>query len=337
MYAQALIPALFILALQNPGARPTEDKPAPTPVPTPAPAEQDTPSTTETDGTSTAVSEAEAAAERDRYEAECFTTCDYNGDGWIAYREGQCSLLMTRASFAQYDNDSDGRITRDEFGQRYRELLDRTGAFRRPTPEGVTITQPTQPDAPLGSPENPVDLAALIAGAAAATPATPETFVGKYDVNIDGRLSADELVTASKALGFEGMPAASIMTTLDLDKSGFVEPPELKSALNALGLLTAAGAAPPLPKAKSIEELFGESKSRESYAGSTPRPPYIKGPVRPFRRLDVNDDGFVQLEDLEMLAISAHPRIRPAAVIASLDLNADGQLSKEELAAALDG
>lgn len=324
MHAQALIPALFLLALQTPGERPAD-------------APQEGKPATEADDASVGVSEAERAAERARLESEYFTTSDYNGDGSITYREAQAALTLTRASFAQYDNNGDGRISREEFGQRYRELLERTGAFRRPTPKGVTPTAPDEPEAPLGSPENPVDLSALIAGTSAPLPATPETFVSQYDENIDGRLSGPELASASEALGFSGMDAASILATLDADKSGYVEPPELESALNALGLLHAAGAAPPAPKPKSIEELFGEAESRASYAGSTPRPPFIKGPVRPFRRLDIDDSGSIELADLKLLAVSAHPRIRPAAVIASLDLDGDGQLSKAELDAAFDG
>lgn len=278
----------------------------------------------------------EAAAERARLEEEYFATCDYDSDGWISFREGEAALLLTRTSFAQYDLDRDGRVTREEFSKRFLELLDRTGAFRKPTPKGL---KPAEPGAAApGSPENPLDLAAILAGTSQPAPSsTPETFVRKYDKNIDGKLDANELVGASETLGFAGLSGSKLLSVLDKDGSRFVEPKELEGALDALGLLSASGAAPALPKPKSIDELFGGSEPRISYPGATPRPPFIQGPVRPFRRLDLDDNGQIEVSDLDTLAMSAHPRMRPAALIATLDLDGDGALSAAEFAAAFDG
>jgi len=286
-------------------------------------------------GTSAQPQDPAADAERARLEAEYFQTSDYNTDGWISFREGEAALQLTRTSFAQYDLDRDGKISREEFGRRYAELLDRTGAFRRPTPEGLKPAGPST--APLGSPENPLDLAALLTGKAALpTGPTPETFVGKHDENMDGRLDASELANAGAALGFAGLSGPKLLGALDADRSGFVEPAELAKALATLGTMSAAGAAPALPKAKSIEELFGGAEPRVSYPGSTPRPPHIKGPVRPFRRLDIDDDGRIEATDLDKLGVSAHPGIRPEVVLATLDQDGDGALTAAELAAAFD-
>lgn len=324
MYAQALIPALLLLCIAPPVSLPRQEQEQ----------EQTPPDEPETP---VPVLDPKVEAERLQLETEYFATTDYNGDGWISYREGQSALLMTRASFAQYDIDGNGRVTQEEFKRRYRELLDLTGAFRRPTPQGVSIPDQNPVGAEVADSDRPIDLASLLAETTGPLFTSPEAFVGEYDENVDGRLSAQELVKASEALGFDfGASGEATLATLDKDGSGFAEPSELAGALAAFGIMSAAGTAPTLPKAKSIEELFGGGEVRKGYAGSTPRPPYFKGPVRPFRRLDINDSGAIEVVDLEKLSVSAHPRIRPAAVIATLDLDGDGELSQDEFAAAFD-
>ena len=104
-------------------------------------------------------------------------------------------------------------------------------------------------------------------------------------------------------------------------------------------------AAPSLPGRQAIvfvaqrlvvEELFGHAEPRKLAPGAAPLPPHIAGPVRPFRRLDLDDDGALELADFDGLSISAHPRVSPGAVIATLDLDGDGALSPDEFAAAFD-
>jgi len=273
-------------------------------------------------------------ADRAQLEVEYFAIMDFDENGWISFREGEESLSMTRTSFLQYDTDQDGRITPEEFGERYDELLDRTGGFPKPRPQGPAPTLGPEP-----VPVTPGNLDAIL-GTLPPAPApavTPESFVNQYDLNVDGRLSGLELTEASRALGFGGLNGNAVMPLIDTNGSGFVEPAELSTVLKDLGLLGATGTLPNEPKARTVEELFGHAEPRDMSPGAAPLPPHIAGPVHPFRRLDLDDDGALELADFTGLSISAHPRVSPGAVIATLDLDGDGALSPDEFAAAFDG
>ncbi len=259
----------------------------------------------------------------DAQEGEYFATCDYDENGWISYREAEASLHLNRDGFAQYDADNNGQVTRDEFNTRYRLLLKRVGSFRIPTPESVT--------------QVPVGAVPLSMQPVTALPNTSQAFVGLYDKDVNGMLNLAELTSASTALGFPGIPPTAILAKLDLNKNGSVEPPELEGVLAALHILDAASLVSLGAKAGSIEELFGGTTPRPYFTGGTPQPPTIKGPVLPFRRLDLDNDGFIDVDDLEQLSLSAHTVVRPSAILAGLDRDADGKLSPEELLAAFDG
>lgn len=259
----------------------------------------------------------------DVQEAEYFKTCDYDENGWISYREAESSLHMNRDGFAQYDADNNGQVSQQEFNDRYRELLVRVGTFRTPTPKGVALV-------PAGS-------VAVTLEPASTLPSTSQAFVGLYDKDADGKLNVAELELASQALGFAGLSPSAVLGKLDIDKSGTVEPAELQTVLDALNVLDAASLIPLGTKASSIEELFGGNEPRPYFTGATPRPPRIGGPVVPFRRLDLDNSGFIDIADLEQLSLSAHTVVRPSAVLAGLDLNGDGRLSPEEMKAAFNG
>src|SRR5688572_11483490 len=77
-------------------------------------------------------------------EEEFFKRCDQNGNGWISLREGQDSLGLDAASFKAYDGDLDGRISREEFGERYRLSVSRVGAFKPPTAVPSSVRAPTR-------------------------------------------------------------------------------------------------------------------------------------------------------------------------------------------------
>ena len=69
---------------------------------------------------------------------------------------------------------------------------------------------------------------------------------------------------------------------------------------------------------------------REVTLGSTHLPPHIPGPVIPFRRLDLDDDGFITTEDLLALQSPLRLEVRAGAVVAGLDLDSDGRVSLPE-------
>ena len=87
--------------------------------------------------------------------------------------------------------------------------------------------------------------------------------------------------------------------------------------------------------AGSIKELFGARELREERPNTVPLPPRIQGPVAPFIRLDIDDDGQITSDDLEWLARPIHLDVRFPAVSAILDTDHDGGVSPAELRASM--
>jgi len=178
--------------------------------------------------------------------AAYFNIADYNGDGWISYREGRESLTLDRDRFARIDKDSDGRIDRQEFQEVFEMSIRKVGDFPAPKPD------------PEGG---PVEL--------------PE-------------FDADAF-----AHGADFHPAAS------------------------------------------IDELFGRAELRTLEEGATRQPPFIAGPIPHFRRLDLDLDGEITNKDLDELLrpMQVHTRVR--AVIAIMDTDESGGISRTEFDAAM--
>ena len=85
----------------------------------------------------------------------------------------------------------------------------------------------------------------------------------------------------------------------------------------------------------SLEALFDQVEPRKRSAEPTPYPQRLRGPVSTFRRLDFDRSGGIGVDDLEALQRPLQIPIRASAVIATLDLNGDGELSLEEFAASM--
>ena len=64
-----------------------------------------------------------------------FQTCDYDGGGWLSFRELQASIAIDRDEFFAYDRDRDGRVGPREFTARYDDVVAKSGAFRLPKPK----------------------------------------------------------------------------------------------------------------------------------------------------------------------------------------------------------
>lgn len=63
-----------------------------------------------------------------------FQVADYDGDGWISWREAQRSLRLDKLRFEQIDANGDGLIDREEFLAAFRRTVERLGAYPPPIP-----------------------------------------------------------------------------------------------------------------------------------------------------------------------------------------------------------
>ena len=107
------------------------------------------------------------------------------------------------------------------------------------------------------------------------------------------------------------------------------ELPRLATFLMPLGEATAR---PQRPDASTADDLFGTPID----LGET-NAPRIIGPVSPFRRLDVDNDGFVTIDDLQRLEGRSFSLLSLEGVLSTLDLDADGRLSEAEFLASMTG
>lgn len=250
------------------------------------------------------------AALHARLEVEYFLASDLDGNGWISFREASKALRIDRREFFVFDADRDGRIMREEFEARYRSTVKAVGSFR----------PPTSPDKELFTETEGTPLA--------------------YDFNGTGSLEEGELGAFLVAKNIE-VPADALLSLLDKDESHALEPVEFADIVATLTPLMPAlaepadGTEPEPEKPRTIDELFGVSVKREVGFGTTPLPDRIEGPVSHFRRLDFDNDGWLEEEDLLSLLRPTRVEVRAAAVLAALDRDGDGRLSPAEFAAAM--
>lgn len=255
-----------------------------------------------------------AAAPQDAIDRELlrgyFATCDGDGNGWLSYRECRDSLSLDRAGFAAFDRDADYRVAPEEFDANYAEVTSRVGSILIP----VAVRAP-KVDVPRG----------------------PKALLAAYDRDGDDGLQPSELMLLFEDYGRAHLPVDTVMANLDDNGDKRIADVELERASRLLSSLYAAGlpTAEPGPIYESLDQLFGRTIERPAAIDASRQPPLIVGPVLPFRRLDLDGDGGIDLEDLYRLMTPITPSFSIGAIHAGLDADEDGRIDRAELAQAL--
>ncbi len=234
-----------------------------------------------------------------------FGASDYDGNGWISYREANEAFGTDRPGFAIYDTDHDGRISIEEFTKRFDDIKAKTGGVKPPKTKSPEKLVPSR---------------------------NAEQLRNAYDANGDHALDLAELQKLVKDYNREQIPPEIVLEKLDRDNSGKLEGDELVTFSQLLSATYTPEQAivDPAKAPKSIDQLFGQVTQRPQGLNTAPQPPQIKGPVSHFRRLDLDDDGGITLEDLNKLLASSQLSVRVSGVFAALDTDRDGTISESE-------
>jgi len=123
----------------------------------------------------------------------------------------------------------------------------------------------------------------------------------QFDVNGDGKLSADEIAELMKSIGHSSEEAKSLLKMWDEDHDGVIDMDELKTGF-------------------ASSQLGEQSKQELQQA---------------FKRFDVDGDGFVSAQEIEkMCSLDAKETKK---LIAEVDKNGDGRISFQEWLDAMKG
>ncbi len=242
---------------------------------------------------------------------EYFAAGDYDSSGMISFREAREALAITRTGFARYDTDRNGLIDSEEFIERYSDALI----------AGESLPQPLKE---RGAKRPPARDAAQVRLA--------------FDADADGRLDVVEVQNTLAVYEQEELDSEDTVRRLDVDASGYLELSELEGLVpllftgDSLGIVEHLDEEEPEEPGKvyTLFEVFGKRKERASSTSATALPPQIVGPLDHFSRLDYDGDGVLSHADLDALIRPIQSRIRLRAVIATLDLDEDGVVSRAE-------
>jgi Ca2+-binding EF-hand superfamily protein len=244
----------------------------------------------------------EFASEEEREQAY-FEIIDHDQRGWISFREARESLGLDRPEFYVYDTDRDGRISREEFKRRYQAIVDLTGAFQTPKPHGESraITR------------------------------SPAQILSAYDQDADRAIAIDELETLLSDYDREELDSSVVLEQLDRSDDHLIAGDELKQLSRLLAAPVLVGErVDPADRPADVLELFGQVEPRDDLVDAVPQPDRVPGPIPHFDRLDYDRDGFISIDDLRDLQSPVQLKARAGPVLATLDLDGDERVSREE-------
>lgn len=236
-----------------------------------------------------------------------FRTCDADDSGWLSFRECRDSLALDRAGFASFDTDIDYRVTLEEFEANYDEVTRRVGSLQVP----VKVIE-RAPDLPRST----------------------RQLLAAYDRNGDEAIQTSELIALLGEYGLNKLPAETVLANLDDNGDRSLSGVELERGWRMLQSLYATARAETEDQTiyTSIDQLFGLTVERPAAIDASRQPPLIVGPVLPFRRLDLDGDGGIEIDDLYRLLTPVTPSFSIGAIHAGLDLDEDGRIDRAELA-----
>ncbi len=194
--------------------------------------------------------------------AAAFEVADYNGDGWISFREARESQDMDRTRFHAIDKDGDGRISEEEFTAQYHKSVRQDGPIKTPRPDPEAAEAPSVAEAledePAVEAAEPLVPLVVEEAPAPATPAVsvielfggatpreqtfqsspePAQIVGpvpsfrRVDLDNDGGITRDDLIELSRGAGID-VRANAVLAALDRDGDGAISEAEFYASMS---------------------------------------------------------------------------------------------------------
>jgi len=194
----------------------------------------------------------EAQREQRELAAAYFEIADYDGDGWISFREARSSLEIDRQRYLVYDANQDGQVTLPEYTLVSLETWRRYGAFKPPIPDPDDPTAATRLESLVAGEEAVEEALEYVPAAADSieelfgtviprprqthTSPEPDQIVGpvfpyrRLDFDGDGGIGRDDLDVLLLGAGLE-LRSPVLIAALDRDGDGEISEREFYRAM----------------------------------------------------------------------------------------------------------